>query len=255
MRISDALHTGAADAGAGATSRRPRGAGARGGRPKAEQRKESVQRLMDVARREFIAKGYDAATVEEIAASAGLTKGAVYFYFKSKANLLLSLLDEAERLTVEPAVAAVETAAAQGTARDQIVAFLHSQSLAGAEHADRMLLVILMSAELHGRGGELDTRLRSINDRMQQLLARVVTDGKRAGEFTSDVPTAELVSVILAVNQGCYLEWYRRRDELRGADLVRALRTVVLYGVLAQPAGAAEKTRARRDPADNTGGL
>lgn len=198
---------------------------------------------MDVARQQFIAEGYDATTVDEIAATAGMTKGAVYFYFKSKANLLLALLDEAERLTVEPAVSAVDTAAAEGSARDQIVAFLHSQSLAGAEHADRMLLVILMSAELYGRPGELDTRLRSINDRMQQLLASVVTEGKRTGEFTSDVPTAELVSVILAVNQGCYLEWYRRRDELHGEDLVRALRTVVLHGVLAQPGDASDGGR------------
>ena len=207
--------------------------GARRSGKKAEQRRASVQRLMDVARQQFIAQGYDATTVDEIAASAGMTKGAVYFYFKSKANLLVALLDEAEGLTVEPAVSAVTAAGAEGSARDQIVAFLHSQSLAGAEHADRMLLVILMSAELHGRGGELDERLRWINNRMQQLLADVVSEGKRTGVFTDEVPTAELVSVILAVNQGCYLEWYRRRDELHGEDLVRALRTLVLHGVLA----------------------
>lgn len=198
---------------------------------KAEQRRASTERLMDLARQQFIAKGYEATTVDEIAAGAGLSKGSVYFYFKSKANLLLALLDEAERLTVEPAVAAVREA--KGSARDQLVAFLHSQSVAGQEYADRMMLIILMSIERHGRGGAVEERLVAINERMTALLSRVVTAGKRQGVFTKRVPTRELVSVIIAVNQGCFLEWYRRRGDLNGRDLVRALRTTVLQGVLA----------------------
>jgi len=214
----------------------PQVAGSRpAGGKKAEQRRASTERLLDVARREFIARGYDATTVEQIAARAGMTKGAVYFYFKSKANLLLALLDYAERLTVEPTVAAV--AAAGDSARGQLVAFLHSQSLAGQRHPEHMLLIILMSAELYGRGDAADGRLAGINDAMKDLLTDVITAGKQEGVFTTEAPTAELVSVVLAVNQGCYLEWYRRRGELNGEDLVRALRTVVLHGVLAPPGG------------------
>lgn len=191
----------------------------------------SVARLMDLARREFIAKGYEATTVEAIAAGAGMSKGAVYFYFKSKANLLLSLLDEAERLTVEPAVTAVRDAG--GSARDRLVAFLHSQSLVGQRYADRMMLVILMSIEFHGRGGPIEERLRAVHDTVTRLLTEVVADGQREGVIPAELPTREVASVVMAVNQGCFLEWYRRGDELRGVDLVRALRTTVLHGVLA----------------------
>lgn len=197
---------------------------------KAEQRRASMQRLMELARAQFIAQGYDATTVDQIAAGAGMSKGAVYFYFKSKANLLSALLDEAERLTVDPAFDAVD--AAKGSARDQLVAFLHSQSIAGQEYADRMLLIILMSIELHGRDTPVEDRLASVDGRMKKLLTSVVAAGKRQGAFTKAVPTKELVSVILAVNQGCFLQWYRRSDELNGHELVRALRTTILDGVL-----------------------
>ena len=44
----------------------------------------------------FVSKGYENATIDTIAAEAGLTKGAVYFYFKGKAALLHALLDDAE---------------------------------------------------------------------------------------------------------------------------------------------------------------
>ncbi|MQA04975.1 MAG: TetR family transcriptional regulator [Streptosporangiales bacterium] len=197
---------------------------------KAEQRKASVERLMTLARKHFIERGYDATTVDQIAAGAGMSKGAVYFYFKSKANLLLALIDEAEQLTVEPAVEAVR--GARGSARDQLVAFLHAQSVAGQEHADRMMLVILMSIELHGRDGPVEERLIAVNESMKKLLSGVVTAGKRQGVFTKKVPAKELVSIIMAVNQGCFLEWYRNGDQLDGHQLVRALRTTVLQGVL-----------------------
>ena len=60
---------------------------------KREQRAASIEALLGEALTLFITQGYHATTVEEIAQAAGLTKGAVYFYFKSKANVLKALLD------------------------------------------------------------------------------------------------------------------------------------------------------------------
>jgi AcrR family transcriptional regulator len=200
---------------------------------KADQRKASIEALMQVARHQFIAKGYLATSVEEIAAGAGLSKGAVYFYFKGKANLLQALINEAELLIVDPAVEAV--AEAEGSATAQLVAFLHAQSLSGQRHAEWMMLLILMSVEMHGQGGETEEHLIAINDRMKATLTAIVKAGKREGSFTKAVRTKELVAVIFAVNQGCFLEWYRSGTALDGPVLVRALRATVLHGVLAQP--------------------
>ncbi len=51
------------------------------------------QRLLEAARAVFVRRGYMLATLDEIAAAAGLTKGAVYARFASKADLLLALLE------------------------------------------------------------------------------------------------------------------------------------------------------------------
>jgi AcrR family transcriptional regulator len=48
--------------------------------------------LLDAALDEFIANGFDAARIEDIAKRAGLSKGAVYLYFKSKEDLLRALI-------------------------------------------------------------------------------------------------------------------------------------------------------------------
>jgi hypothetical protein len=70
---------------------------------------------------------------------------------------------------------------------------------------------------------------------VKSALSDVVTAGKDDGTFNSALSTPELVAVIFAVNQGCFLEWYRYGDTLDGQALVRAVRTTVLHGVLAQP--------------------
>ncbi|HTB22884.1 MAG TPA: helix-turn-helix domain-containing protein [bacterium] len=48
-------------------------------------------RVLDAARRQFAARGYHAASMNEVARSAGLAKAALYHYFKGKRALLQAL--------------------------------------------------------------------------------------------------------------------------------------------------------------------
>lgn len=58
------------------------------------RRERTRQQLLDAAAHVFARRGYHGATLDEIAAQAGLTKGAVYYNFSSKEDLFLSLLQE-----------------------------------------------------------------------------------------------------------------------------------------------------------------
>jgi AcrR family transcriptional regulator len=60
-------------------------------REQAEWRRE---RLLDAALEVFVGKGFDGATVKDIAASAGVTQGLLYHYFPGKDALLETLLRE-----------------------------------------------------------------------------------------------------------------------------------------------------------------
>ncbi|MBQ5317065.1 MAG: TetR/AcrR family transcriptional regulator [Oscillospiraceae bacterium] len=56
---------------------------------------ESREKLIQCARREFTEKGFDKASLRKIASDAGLTTGAVYFFFKDKNGLFGAVVDEA----------------------------------------------------------------------------------------------------------------------------------------------------------------
>src|SRR3990172_3939791 len=74
-------------------------------------------RIEQVARREFARQGFDATSIRQIAAEARITKPVLYYYFKNKRDLFLSLLEEA----VAPLCDEVERiAAGDGTPRDRM---------------------------------------------------------------------------------------------------------------------------------------
>jgi AcrR family transcriptional regulator len=66
----------------------------------AEQSAKRLQ-ILDGARRVFLASGFDAASMNEIARAAGVSKGTLYVYFDSKEALFAALLRHDKREQVE----------------------------------------------------------------------------------------------------------------------------------------------------------
>ncbi|MGK4004069.1 TetR family transcriptional regulator [Sorangium sp. So ce1036] len=59
-----------------------------------EEAAATREQILDAALLVFSRKGYAAATLQDVAAEAGLTRGAVYWHFKGKAELYTALLGE-----------------------------------------------------------------------------------------------------------------------------------------------------------------
>ncbi|MGZ4174131.1 MAG: TetR/AcrR family transcriptional regulator [Solirubrobacteraceae bacterium] len=66
----------------------------RGQFDRSERRARTRVQLLAAAARVYARRGFDRATLDEVAEEAGFTKGAVYDHFGSKENLLVALLDE-----------------------------------------------------------------------------------------------------------------------------------------------------------------
>jgi AcrR family transcriptional regulator len=209
------------------------------GKSKREQREASIEALLASALKLFVHKGYRSTTVDEIAAASGLTKGAVYFYFPTKAAVLFALLEEIEDLMVNKMVARVGVAGPG--IEDKLVALLHSQSQMGLERAEWMLLFILMLLEFNGAGDEVEARVKAIYQRYYISIEEIIHRGKLTGEFRADLDTRAMSAIIMAINNGTMMEWYCRSDMLNGQELVRAARAIALTGTLGTPQPPAER--------------
>lgn len=66
----------------------------RGEFDRSERRARTRAQLLEATARVYARRGFESATLDEVAEEAGFTKGAVYDHFGSKENLLFALLDE-----------------------------------------------------------------------------------------------------------------------------------------------------------------
>ncbi|MGD1057317.1 MAG: TetR/AcrR family transcriptional regulator [Solirubrobacteraceae bacterium] len=66
----------------------------RGEFDRSARKAQTRARLLEAAARVYARRGFGGATLDEVAAEAGFTKGAVYGHFGSKENLLVALMDE-----------------------------------------------------------------------------------------------------------------------------------------------------------------
>jgi AcrR family transcriptional regulator len=71
--------------------------------------RETQARLLDAAAEVFVRDGYEAAQLDEIAARAGRSKGAVYTHFESKEDLFLALFEQRTRSYVSRLLTSIES--------------------------------------------------------------------------------------------------------------------------------------------------
>jgi AcrR family transcriptional regulator len=71
---------------------------------------QTQERLLEAASQVFSRRGFDAASVDEIAEEAGYSKGAVYSNFASKEELFLTLLDRHLEAELQSVIASFEQA-------------------------------------------------------------------------------------------------------------------------------------------------
>ena len=87
--------------------RRPRRA-VTAAKPRANRRVERRQGILAAALKEFSARGFAAARLDDVADAAGIAKGTIYLYFRDKEALFQDLI----RSEMSPVVATFETALA-----------------------------------------------------------------------------------------------------------------------------------------------
>lgn len=162
-------------------------------------------RLIAAATEQFAAAGYAGATLDAIAARAGVTKGGVYFHFAGKEELFFAVLDhwrERRRRVLQVPNPAPGGAAA--ALREFLAGYLAFHFHAPA--ATHLLRVL--ATELRGR---FTARLREDDRHEQRWLRASVRDllvqGQRDGTLDAEDPalTAFVVSAAVA---GVLEQWH-----------------------------------------------
>jgi AcrR family transcriptional regulator len=168
-----------------------------------KQRQEHTRTcLLEAAARVFARRGLAQASVDEVAADAGFTKGAVYANFGSKEELFLEMLDRkfASRLAELEAVLGTDEppeAQARAAGREFLAA------ISGDPEWGRLFVEAALHASRHEAFREkLQASYQQMRDRMVELLrARLEADG-----LEPPVPYDQLAMMFFAMANGVGFE-------------------------------------------------
>ena len=167
-----------------------------------EKREETRARLLAAAGTVFARHGLQAATLDEIAAEAGFTKGALYAHFASKEDLVLEMLDLrfAQRLEeIERAMATGEDP--EETARRAAADF--TSYLAADPEWQRLFFEFAAHAVRHP---EFRARLVARYRALRTRIAAVLESHARTLGLAPPLPPDALATMCFAMANGWALE-------------------------------------------------
>ena len=193
-----------------------------------QRREQSTEQVLASALKMFVTKGYGGTSIDDIARDAGLTKGAVYFYFKGKSALLLELLAQSTEL-YEGVFVQMHSSGLVAAA--QLELFVEWAARVGVKNSELLLLPILMSLEFYGQDEPVEKAINCLYDRYHEEMERVVILGQEQGEFDEALAPREEAAVLVAFTDGMLLEWIRRSRRLDGNRLVQSAKALIAGGL------------------------
>lgn len=173
-----------------------------------EERREQV---IDAAIRVFYSKGYRAATIQDIANELGFTGAALYYYVKSKQDLLVEVIQEPSRrlIAMTERVAAVN------------VRPIEKLRMIIGEHLKIMLrnkeLFSILLRERIELPPEKAEQLARLDSDYYDAVKNQVRDAMEGGELKSESP--EVVTLALLGMVNWTLLWYREDRPLQDQDI------------------------------------
>ncbi|MBM2622409.1 TetR/AcrR family transcriptional regulator [Actinoplanes sp. LDG1-06] len=166
---------------------------------RAQSQEQTHARLLGAGREVFLRRGYLAATVEEVAAEGGYTRGAVYKHFGGKEGLWHALVEA----NSEAVAGAIGAALREAGSREELLAALNPGHVA-AEVGRWALVSAEATAALAGRA-EHAGRVADVQARLDgELGARLTESCDRLG-LRPALPVPQLVAAWGALSAGLVL--------------------------------------------------
>ena len=177
---------------------------------------ESRRDLMDTAIDCFARYGFQATSIDRIAKAAGVTKGALYYHFKDKEELLFeavkSRVGQFERHVVTGLTPVADT-------RDALRQLAHVCFEHATKSNHRRLIVTLM-VEALDTNPRLAAQFRDMMHRFREFLREIVRLGQKQGEFRADIDPAVAAEVYAGAIMGAEIQYYQ---DPKGFDLAATI--------------------------------
>ena len=207
--------------------------GARAASLKERQREERVTLILRAASDLLIEKGYHDASMDEIAARVGISKGALYLHFASKEALVVRLLEQeiAEYLALIDQVARQKLTV---RARLERILLETYTTIDGRHHLLLILRSMGWNQSVIWERLEKQLPLAGLTER----LANLFEEGKQSGELDTTIATSVMVALFLSLMRMYGDRQFEESQPLSPQAFVAAVCQILFQGLSAPPSDA-----------------
>jgi len=188
-------------------------------------------RILEAATRCFAQRGFHEATIQDICDHAGLSKGGLYTYFRSKDEILAALIE----YNLNDAMRWATSAAAQGTSAlqrlERIAETLIESVLDGngaKAQTPQLMLEVWAEASKDPRLGDL---LARGYDQWRTFIAQLFREGIASGEIRADIDPEVLAAIVVAMFDGLTLQESITRTKVNWRHVIVTLRQALSEGI------------------------
>ena len=193
--------------------------------------------LLDAAAKMFVARGYEAASLDDIAAAAGFTRGAIYSSFDDKEDLFLAVVTAFDEKWISNFERAIRQAEEAGLTSSASITALWKEFASSDEQQTRLMMEFRVVAL---RNKTIARKLAQFEKRMEETMASIVQDHVDAGLLHPVLPVKDLAVLMYSASQGILLHQLGCRSS--HPDLFGSLITLALT----PPADGVPKRRSSR---------
>ena len=166
-------------------------------------KQERRKQILDAAEKVFTQREFNKARMDDIVAESGLSKGALYWYYKSKDEIILALMD---RFFAGELQAEEELISTEGDARQQLDVFFDAAFKDIRRFEERMSLGYEFFS-LAARTEEVRDAIRGYYRRYQAILSQIIQQGIDSGEFIPIDPD-DAATAAISILEGMALLWF-----------------------------------------------
>lgn len=170
-----------------------------------EDAEQTRSAILDAAEQMFCEQGVSASTLEKISRKAGVTRGALYWHFKDKIDLLRALHKRNE----PPQKMLIRKAAQEGHSDPLgLLEQVAEEVLLSFEQDERQQRVFII-LNTHSADAEGMAWMQEINVDMFLTLSALIQLAHDQGNLSADFTPKETAGILMATMNGLLSEWLR----------------------------------------------
>lgn len=159
----------------------------------------------------FAEKGFEATTIDHIVKHGGVSKGAVYHYFKSKEEIYLELIEAGIEEYFVGVRAVFEKMESTIDKLRCLFFEAYETDCCIPERRNRML--IMWEFWIYSsRQPETHEMVMSMNARLRSFLTELIEEGKSRGEFRADVDAKTIALLFWSIRNGIGINLFHLQD-------------------------------------------